>query len=118
MGLVMQTISFLALFIAGDYVAVLLVAIILLDVGNQFGQVANQSRVQGLGEATSNRNNTIFMFMYFIGGATGSLLGSMMWQHYGWVGVTVTGLIFQLCAFIFQYYFSTRRKNIQQSLDS
>lgn len=102
MGLVMQTISFLALFIAGDYVAVLLVAIILLDVGNQFGQVANQSRVQGLGEATSNRNNTIFMFMYFIGGATGSLLGSMMWQHYGWVGVTVTGLIFQLCAFIFQ----------------
>lgn len=118
MGLVMQTISFLALFIAGDYVAVLLVAIILLDVGNQFGQVANQSRVQGLGEATSNRNNTIFMFMYFIGGATGSLLGSMMWQHYGWVGVTVTGLIFQLCAFIFQYYFSTRRKNIQQSLES
>ncbi|MGL9894379.1 MFS transporter [Enterococcus mundtii] len=102
MGLVMQTISFLALFIAGDYVAVLLVAIILLDVGNQFGQVANQSRVQGLGEATSNRNNTIFMFMYFIGGATGSLLGSMMWQHYGWVGVTVTGLIFQLCAFFFQ----------------
>lgn len=118
MGLVMQTISFLALFIAGDCVAVLLVAIILLDVGNQFGQVANQSRVQGLGEATSNRNNTIFMFMYFIGGATGSLLGSMMWQHYGWVGVTVTGLIFQLCAFIFQYYFSTRRKNIQQSLES
>lgn len=118
MGLVMQTISFLALFIAGDYVAVLLVAIILLDVGNQFGQVANQSRVQGLGEATSNRNNTIFMFMYFIGGATGSLLGSMMWQYYGWVGVTVTGLIFQLCAFIFQYYFSTRRKNIQQSLES
>ena len=58
------------------------------------------------------------MFMYFIGGATGSLLGSMMWQHYGWVGVTVTGLIFQLCAFIFQYYFSTRRKNIQQSLES
>ena len=64
MGLAMQTISFIALFIAGDYLVVLLLAIILLDVGNQFGQVANQTRVQGLGEAASNRNNTIFMFMY------------------------------------------------------
>ncbi|THE09366.1 MFS transporter [Enterococcus hirae] len=102
MGLVMQTISFILLLIAGDYIAVLLVAIVLLDVGNQFGQVANQSRVQGLGEVASTRNNTIFMFMYFIGGATGSLLGTTMWQHYGWLGVTLAGLFFQFCAFFFQ----------------
>ncbi len=103
MGLAMQTISFIALFTAGDYLVVLLLAIILLDVGNQFGQVANQTRVQGLGEAASNRNNTIFMFMYFIGGATGSLLGTTMWQQYGWTGVTLAGIAFQLCAFFFQY---------------
>ena len=82
---------------------VLLLAIILLDVGNQFGQVANQTRVQGLGEAASNRNNTIFMFMYFIGGSAGSLLGTTMWQQYGWTGVTLAGIVFQLCAFFFQY---------------
>lgn len=75
MGLVMQTISFIALLVGGSHLAILLLAIILLDVGNQFGQVANQTRVQGLGEAASNRNNTVFMFMYFIGGAAGSLLG-------------------------------------------
>lgn len=103
MGLAMQTISFIALFIAGDYLVVLLLAIILLDVGNQFGQVANQTRVQGLGEAASNRNNTIFMFMYFIGGSAGSLLGTSMWQQYGWTGVTLAGIVFQLCAFFFQY---------------
>lgn len=103
MGLAMQTISFIALFIAGDYLVVLLLAIILLDVGNQFGQVANQTRVQGLGEAASNRNNTIFMFMYFIGGSAGSLLGTTMWQQYGWTGVTLAGIVFQLCAFFFQY---------------
>ena len=42
------------------------------------------------------------MFMYFIGGAAGSLLGTTMWQQYGWLGVTVSGLVFQGCAFFFQ----------------
>lgn len=109
MGLAMQTLSFVALLVAGSYLVVLLVAIILLDVGNQFGQVANQTRVQGLDEAASNRNNTVFMFMYFIGGATGSLLGTTMWQQFGWLGVTLTGLAFQLCAYICQYIIFQKR---------
>ena len=109
MGLAMQTLSFVALLVAGSHLVVLLVAIILLDVGNQFGKVANQTRVQGLGEAASNRNNTVFMFMYFIGGATGSLLGTTMWQQFGWLGVTLTGLAFQLCAYICQYIIFQKR---------
>ena len=109
MGLAMQTLSFVALLVAGSHLVVLLVAIILLDVGNQFGQVANQTRVQGLGEAASNRNNTVFMCMYFIGGATGSLLGTTMWQQFGWLGVTLTGLAFQLCAYICQYIIFQKR---------
>lgn len=109
MGLAMQTLSFVALLVAGSHLVVLLVVIILLDVGNQFGQVANQTRVQGLGEAASNRNNTVFMFMYFIGGATGSLLGTTMWQQFGWLGVTLTGLAFQLCAYICQYIIFQKR---------
>ncbi|EPA8264896.1 MFS transporter [Enterococcus hirae] len=109
MGLAMQTLSFVALLVAGSHLVVLLVAIILLDVGNQFGQVANQTRVQGLGEAASNRNNTVFMFMYFIGGATGSLIGTTMWQQFGWLGVTLTGLAFQLCAYICQYIIFQKR---------
>ena len=109
MALAMQTLSFVALLVAGSHLVVLLVAIILLDVGNQFGQVANQTRVQGLGEAASNRNNTVFMFMYFIGGATGSLLGTTMWQQFGWLGVTLTGLAFQLCAYICQYIIFQKR---------
>ncbi|WP_075491279.1 MFS transporter [Enterococcus thailandicus] len=102
MGLWMQTLSFVLLLIGGDHLTLLLVAIILLDVGNQFGQVSNQARVQGLGEEASNRNNTIFMFMYFIGGATGSLVGTTMWEHFGWMGVTLAGLAFQACAYFCQ----------------
>ncbi|MZM07649.1 MFS transporter, partial [Bifidobacterium pseudocatenulatum] len=39
----------------------------------------------------------------FIGGSAGSLLGTTMWQQYGWTGVTLAGIVFQLCAFFFQY---------------
>lgn len=102
MGLWMQTLSFVLLLIGGDHLTLLLFAIILLDVGNQFGQVSNQARVQGLGGEASNRNNTIFMFMYFIGGATGSLVGTTMWEHFGWMGVTLAGLAFQACAYFCQ----------------
>ncbi len=108
MGLAMQTISFVLLFLGGGHLFVLLLAIILLDIGNQFGQVANQTRVQGLGAETSNRNNTVFMFMYFIGGAAGSFFGTMMWQHFGWQGVTLLGLGFQAAAYFF--YFVVFRK--------
>ena len=71
----------------------LILAIIVLDIGTQFGQVANQTRVQNLGEEASNRNNTVFMFFYFIGGSLGSLIGTLMWQNYGWSGVTLTGIV-------------------------
>lgn len=98
MGMAMETICFILLFFWGQYLSVLILAIILLDVGNQFGQVSNQTRVQALSEVASNRNNTVFMFSYFIGGSLGSLVGSLMWQQAGWLGVTSAGLIFQACA--------------------
>ena len=62
----MQFGSFILLFLGGTHVVLLILAIIVLDIGTQFGQVANQTRVQNLGEEASNRNNTVFMFFYFI----------------------------------------------------
>lgn len=100
MGLVMQTISFILLFFFGSHLILLILAIILLDIGNQFGQVSNQTRVQALSETASNRNNTVFMFTYFIGGSFGSLIGTTMWEHHGWFGVTIVGLLFQLLAYV------------------
>ena len=90
-GLLMQFGSFILLFLGGTHVVLLILAIIVLDIGTQFGQVANQTRVQNLGEEASNRNNTVFMFFYFIGGSLGSLIGTLMWQNYGWSGRSFAG---------------------------
>lgn len=112
MGLAMETASFLLLFFGGSHLICLILAIILLDVGNQFGQVCNQTRVQNLGIETSSRNNTVFMFSYFIGGSFGSLIGTMMWQVAGWTGVTLSGLAFQLVAYLFFFFYHNKKESI------
>lgn len=111
MGLVMETASFLFLFFGGNHLICLVLAIILLDVGNQFGQVCNQTRVQNLGVETSSRNNTVFMFSYFIGGSFGSLVGTTMWQQAGWTGVTLSGLAFQLLAYLFFFFYHSKKES-------
>lgn len=103
-GLLMQTSSFIILHFFAAHIFPLVLSIVLLDVGNQFGQVANQTRVQNLGEQVSNRNNTVFMFSYFIGGAVGSFLGTTMWGAAGWIGVTLIALLFQALAIIFHLF--------------
>ncbi|WP_314059438.1 MFS transporter [uncultured Vagococcus sp.] len=96
LGTLIECVSFLILFIFGQHLVGLVIGVILLDLGTQSAQVSNQSRIQALGDENRSRNNTIFMFSYFIGGASGSLLGSIAWQLAGWSGVCLVGFSY-LC---------------------
>jgi predicted MFS family arabinose efflux permease len=69
------------------HMAALVVGVLALDVGAQMMQVANQTRIFGLGAGTRSRLNTIYMTMYFIGGALGSALAGLAWGRWGWDGV-------------------------------
>ncbi len=51
------------------------------------------------------------MFFYFIGGSLGSLIGTLMWQNYGWSGVTLTGIGFQLFALFFHFMLFAPKRN-------
>ena len=102
-GVVLSTIAYLIFSLLGFHIWGLVIGVILLDLGNQCGQIANQARVQALGDSVRSRNNTVFMFSYFIGGATGSFLGTLCWQYYGWSGVCWAGLAFQLAAILFHF---------------
>jgi predicted MFS family arabinose efflux permease len=66
----------------------LVVGVVALDVGAQMMQVANQTRIFGLGAQARSRLNTIYMTMYFIGGAVGSALATLAWSRWQWDGVT------------------------------
>ena len=83
--------GYLALFLAGKTLVGLIVGVVLLDLGNQSGQVSNQSRIQAISDEMRSRINTVFMVSYFIGGAVGSSLSSLLWGLMGWNGVCLAG---------------------------
>ena len=99
-GVLLSTLAYLCFSFFGFTLWGLIVGVIVLDLGNQCGQVSNMARVQALGDSMRSRNNTVYMFSYFIGGAAGSFLGTLFFQHFGWHGVCTVGLSFQLAAIL------------------
>ncbi|HEY8997815.1 MAG TPA: MFS transporter [Edaphobacter sp.] len=69
------------------HLGALAVGVIVLDVGAQMCQVANQTRIFGLDPAARSRLNTIYMTVYFTGAAIGSALSTVAWTHWRWNGV-------------------------------
>ncbi|MDE1154510.1 MAG: MFS transporter [Acidobacteriaceae bacterium] len=71
----------------------LVLGVLVLDMGQQMLQVANQTRIFGLGSEARSRINTVYMTMYFIGGAAGSALATMAWSRWNWDGVCILQLV-------------------------
>ena len=69
------------------HVIALAVGVIVLDVGAQMTQVANQTRVFGLVPSARSRLNTVYMTVFFTGAAIGSALATVAWVHWRWNGV-------------------------------
>jgi predicted MFS family arabinose efflux permease len=74
------------------HLAVLVVGVIVLDIGAQMCQVANQTRIFGLVPSARSRINTVYMTVYFTGAAVGSALATMAWVHWQWNGVCLLAL--------------------------
>ncbi|HEY0162941.1 MAG TPA: MFS transporter [Edaphobacter sp.] len=70
----------------------LAVGVVVLDVGAQMCQVANQTRIFGLVPSARSRLNTVYMTIYFTGAAVGSALATMAWVHWRWNGVCLLAL--------------------------
>lgn len=69
------------------HVAALVVGVVVLDMGAQMTQVANQTRIFGLVPSARSRLNTVYMTVYFSGAAIGSALATVAWEHWRWNGV-------------------------------
>ncbi|WP_245384598.1 MFS transporter [Rhizobium leguminosarum] len=74
----------LAGWLGGGSLLILVVAVNLLDFGLQSGQIANQTRILGLGDDIRARLNTLYMAATFGGGAAGSFAGTLAWSFGGW----------------------------------
>jgi predicted MFS family arabinose efflux permease len=76
----------------GLHMAGLVIGVVVLDVGAQMMQVGNQTRIFGLDQSARSRINTVYMTMYFAGGAIGSALASWTWSRWQWNGVCALSL--------------------------
>lgn len=97
-SIVLVAISFVVFGFSGASIAGLVVGVIVLDVGVQAAQISNQSRIYALKPDARSRVNTVYMVAYFIGGAVGSGVGAFVWPIFGWVGVSVAGVVFAALA--------------------
>lgn len=98
-GILMMGISFLIYWLwGGTSLIALSVGVVIMDVGLQVAHVSNQSRVFALIPEARSRLNTAYMFFYFIGGASGSLLASVAWTRAQWSGVCAVALAFVVIA--------------------
>ncbi len=76
------------------HLVALAIGVILLDLGAQMTQVANQTRIFGLDASARSRLNTVYMVIYFTGAATGSALATVVWGRWHWNGVCLLALAF------------------------
>ncbi|WP_246035283.1 MFS transporter [Dictyobacter kobayashii] len=107
MGLVIILVSFVIMWLTGQWLFGLIVGTILLDLGTQSNQISSQARVYSLQPEARNRLNTVYMFVYFIGGSLGSILGTVGWSMAQWNGVCAVACLLILIALAF-YVLNTR----------
>jgi len=80
------------------HVTALAIGVVVLDLGAQMTQVANQTRIFGLVPSARSRLNTVYMTVYFTGAAIGSALSTVAWVHWKWNGVCALALGFIVLA--------------------
>ncbi|HVU34220.1 MAG TPA: MFS transporter [Opitutaceae bacterium] len=86
-SLVVLIIGFVAMGAADRSLIVLVAAVFLMDAGVQANQISNQARIYSLAPELRNRVTSVYMVMYFIGGALGSAIGAQAWARWQWTGV-------------------------------
>ena len=73
----------------------------LINLGLAIKHSCNQNVIFRLRPDAKSRVNSLYMTLYFIGGACGSALGVYAWHHGGWSMTCLAGLGLALCATLF-----------------
>ena len=71
---------------------------IILDFAVQMNMVLGQREIYALHAPSRSRLNALYMTSIFIGGAVGSALASVLYEHGGWLWVGLVGTLFPVLA--------------------
>ena len=93
LGGITSFIAYLLIAFSEKNLGFLIIGIIILDFGGRSNLLGNQLSLFHLGENIRSRLNTVFMSIYFIGGAMGTWIGITITELYGWHGISIFGLV-------------------------
>lgn len=99
-GFFIMLIAWIFLWVFGNSYIGLIAGIVIVDIGQQFVGVSNQSASLALDPCASNRINTAYMTIYFIGGSLGTFLAGQSWYRLGWNGIVLVGCILIVIALL------------------
>jgi predicted MFS family arabinose efflux permease len=88
---ILLTLSFVILGFAGGSLVAIMFGILILDIAVQGLQITNQSIIYALAPEKRSRINSAYMVCYFLGGATGSLVGGLAYASGGWSAACLLG---------------------------
>lgn len=106
----LMIISWLVFGLSAASIPGLVLGILLLDLGLQATHITNQTIIFSLYPEARNRLNTVYMVTYFIGGASGTFLGSLAWHKWQWMGVVIVGLCSTGLAMVLHLIYANKRK--------
>jgi len=90
---------------SGHSIIGLVIGVILVDMGLQSLHITNQNIIFSKNKDARNRINTIYMVVYFVGGALGTITGAYAWQLFGWIGVASLGLVYSILILVVHLIF-------------
>jgi predicted MFS family arabinose efflux permease len=86
--------------LGGRSVALVLVAVVVLDVAVMGLNILNKIRLFDVSPEARSRVNTAFVTCNFIGGALGSAAATLLWSAGGWTAVSVAGISLSVIALL------------------
>jgi predicted MFS family arabinose efflux permease len=87
---------------------------VVIDAAVQVNQVVGQHVIFSVPAEIRGRVNAIYMTLVFVGGALGSVLGTVLYAHGGWTAAALCGAVIGLIAFSLQMIerFQTNKKGV------
>lgn len=98
LGLGMLCVSWAVLALAARGMVFVLAGVLLLDLAVQGVHVSNQGALYRIRPEARNRLTSAYMTSCFVGAALGSLLSSLAYATFGWIGVCVLGGVVSVAA--------------------
>jgi predicted MFS family arabinose efflux permease len=95
-ALVTVSFAFLLMRFADHSLLWLVLGAFLMDAGAQASHISNQARIYSLPPDHRSRITSVYMFIFFIGGAAGSALGAHAWAVGQWTRVCLLGAVLPL----------------------